>query len=597
MRLLAATLLIVPLLANAAEPARPRNVLLFVADGLRPAMMTDQTAPAMTAFLRRGVRFTNTHAMFPTVTAPNAAAIATGHAPGDSGIFGNTLYTGLRSPGAGPTANLEGDAALAEIDQHFSGNALNEETILHAAAAQGLSTASIGKLGPALLLDHTNRTGQQTVIVDDQTGHSGGIPLALEIQTAFQEFGVAGEAPGYEETARPGDATATGANLAQQKWFADVATLAILPAFKERRRPFLMVFWSRDPAGTQQSQGESPMRLIPGINGPTSLAAIRGADASFARLLTTLRELGMEATTDVILASDHGASTISKETATSYAATRSYKNLPPAQLPPGFVAIDLARGLRMSLFDPDAPAEARNTPLPPGSFPLRGNGLIGDEAAGPEVIVTANGGSDLIYLTTGDHLTAARIVQILSAQDYTSGLFVDPRLGSFAGTLPLSAIGLEGTALTPTPSIVVNFRTFSTGCADATACAVAVADTPLQQGQGTQGSFSRADTRIVMAAAGPGFRVGWEDAAPVSTADIGRTVAALLGLRIKDKGRLTGRVLTEAMPNGAPAISKPGVLKSAPDTNGRTTVLKYQTIGTTYYFDAAGYPGRTLGLD
>ena len=25
--------------------------------------------------------------------------------------------------------------------------------------------------------------------------------------------------------------------------------------------------------------------------------------------------------------------------------------------------------------------------------------------------------------------------------------------------------------------------------------------------------------------------------------------------------------------------------------------LKFQTIGSTRYFDAAGYPGRTLGLD
>jgi hypothetical protein len=39
------------------------------------------------------------------------------------------------------------------------------------------------------------------------------------------------------------------------------------------------------------------------------------------------------------------------------------------------------------------------------------------------------------------------------------------------------------------------------------------------------------------------------------------------------------------------------VLKSAPDDAGRVTELKYQTVGTTRYFDAAGYHGRTLGLD
>jgi hypothetical protein len=212
-------------------------------------------------------------------------------------------------------------------------------------------------------------------------------------------------------------------------------------------------------------------------------------------------------------------------------------------------------------------------------------------------VVAANGGSDLIYLPNPDKLMAARIVQILSAQDYTSGIFVDARLGTIAGTLPLSAVALEGSAQTPMPAIVVNFRSFSVGCTDPTTCGVEVADTVLQQGQGMHGSFSRADTRNVMAAAGPDFRSGYDDTAPVSTADLGKTIAVLLGLKMKDKGKLTGRVLTEASVNGAPISAKAGVLKSAPDDFGHTTELKYQTIGSTRYFDAAGYHGRTLGLD
>jgi hypothetical protein len=171
----------------------------------------------------------------------------------------------------------------------------------------------------------------------------------------------------------------------------------------------------------------------------------------------------------VILASDHGLSTISKESVTSYAATRSYPAVPPGLLPPGFVAIDLAHRLRMSLFDPDATGDAKNLAVPDGSFPTRSNGLIGDSAAQPEVVVVANGGSDLIYVTNPDKLMAERIVQVLSAQDYTSGIFVNTRFGSIDGTLPLSAVALEGSAVTPTPSIVVNFRSFSVGCCPAVA--------------------------------------------------------------------------------------------------------------------------------
>jgi hypothetical protein len=70
-----------------------------------------------------------------------------------------------------------------------------------------------------------------------------------------------------------------------------------------------------------------------------------------------------------------------------------------------------------------------------------------------------------------------------------------------------------------------------------------------------------------------------------------------LGLKLKERGKLVGRVLTEAMPNGIPVFPKAGTLRSAPDDSGRRTVLKYQTVGATMYYDAAGYPGRTLGLE
>jgi hypothetical protein len=47
--------------------------LSFVADGLRPGMVDERTAPAMAALLARGVRFTNTHSLFPTFTTANAS--------------------------------------------------------------------------------------------------------------------------------------------------------------------------------------------------------------------------------------------------------------------------------------------------------------------------------------------------------------------------------------------------------------------------------------------------------------------------------------------------------------------------------------------
>jgi hypothetical protein len=151
--------------------------------------------------------------------------------------------------------------------------------------------------------------------------------------------------------------------------------------------------------------------------------------------------------------------------------------------------------------------------------------------------------------------------------------------------------------VTPHPSIVVNFRSWSSGCEEPTNCSVQVADTVLRQGQGMHGSFSRGDTLNFTAAIGPDFKAGYVDPLPVSNADVGATAAKLMGLTQKAKGNLVGRVTTEAMPNGATPKAFSGTVKSQPSANGLRTVLAFQRVGAQRYFDAAGFPGRTLGLD
>jgi Type I phosphodiesterase / nucleotide pyrophosphatase len=523
--------------------------------------------------------------------------MATGHLLGDTGDFSNTIYAGFQVPGAGDslTPFLESDPVLGDVDEHFSGDYLNEETILKAAREAGFSTASIGKLGPALIFDHTERSGQHTIVIDDMTGRPGGIPVSDELKQRLATAELGAQAPTRGDNGKAGTNTVPGttiANIEQQNFFADVATKAVLPLFKDRQKPFVIVFWSRDPDGTQHNQGDSLGRLIPGINGPTSLASIKNADDDLAKLLAALRQQGLENDTDVIITSDHGFSTISKESATSWSATQTYKDVTLHLLPPGFVAIDLAHALEMNLHDPDAKGAQVNA----GAYPVRGDGLIGADPQRPLVVVASNGGSDLVYLPTGDKELAAKVVAALSQQDYVSGLFVDDSLGKIPGTLALSDIALKGTAVTPMPAIAINFRTFSLGCTDPTTCGVEVADTGLQQGQGMHGSFSRADTRNIMGAVGPSFREHFQDDAPASNADIGKTVANRLGLQIPDKGKLVGRVLSEAMPNGVMPRAEAKAIRSEPNAHGHITVVLTQLVGETRYFDAAGYPGRTLGL-
>ncbi len=584
--------------AFAQAPAQqPHNVVLFVADGLRARMVDDSTAPTMAAIARNGVSLRNSHALFPTFTTANASGMATGHMLGDTGDFSNTIYAGFEVPGAGNslTPFLESDAVLGDVDEHFAGNYLDEATILKLARDKGLSTASIGKIGPALIFDPTERSGNQTILVDDATGTPKGIPLSAEVTQRLQAAGLPLATPPRGANGMAGNVSTPGtrsANVVQQDYFAAVATRVVLPLFKERNKPFVLVFWSRDPDGSQHNQGDSLNTLVPGINGPTSLAAIRNADDDLARIRATLEELGLLDSTDIIVTADHGFSTISKESQTSSTVKTRFADTLPGHLPLGFVALDLAHALGMPLTDPD---DGYKT-IADGQHTKFGNGLIGGDRNAPKVVVAANGGSDLIYIPDGDKAVAKKIVDALLTEDYVSGLFVDSKLGKFPGTLSLDDVSLEGSAITPHPAIAVNFRSYDTVCGEPVRCTAEVADTVLQQGQGMHGSFSRADTWNFMAMQGPDFKSQFVDPAPASNADVGRTVAELLHLDTHDKGKLIGRVLAEALPNGAVPAFTGRVVTSEPAANGLVTVLDMQMVGDTRYYDAAGFPGRTVGL-
>lgn len=584
--------------AMAAAPAR--NVILFIPDGLRAGIVDEQTAPNLAQLRREGVDFQNSHSLFPTFTTPNASAMATGHYLGDTGDFGNTIYTGFPVPGANNSVTpfLENDEVLGDVDEHFAGNYLDEETLLAAARQAGLSTAAVGKLGPVAIQDVTARDGEKTVIVDDSTGHPTGIPLSPALQDALKQAGLPLEAPSRGANGKAGNATTPGtlsANVEQQRYFLDVTNQVLLPRFKQAGKPFVLVFWSRDPDGTQHNQGDSLGKVTPGINGPTSLAAIRNVDANLGALRARLKELGLDGDTDIFVSADHGFSTISKESKTSPAAQASYADVPKGLLPPGFLALDLAQALHLPLLDPDAKGAAVD--MGKGQHPSKANGLIGADAAKPEVVVAANGGSDLVYLPQADaKALAPKVVAALLKQDYVSGLFVDDDLGQIPGTLPLSAINLKGSALTPYPAIVVNFRSYDSGCGKPDVCAVEVADTGLQQGQGMHGSFSRGDTHNFMAAIGPDFRQGFVDPSPASNADVGQTLAHLLHLQIPAKGQLVGRVLGESLAGGKPVKASHQQQRSKPAQDGLVTELKTQTVGGTRYFDVAGFKGRSVGL-
>ena len=571
-----------------------RNIIIFVADGLRPGSINATDTPTMFGIKQNGVNFANSHSLFPTFTTPNASAIATGHYLGDTGDFSNTVYTGypVLNANGSVTPFIENDPILADInansnladpDTSFSkNNFLTEETLLAYARLNGYSTAAIGKLGPVAIFDPTQdaRTGgattpnitPKTVILDDSTyinsianatsppvnavGSQSGIPLSATIASNLNAQGLIGQIiPGSITATNPtgtvattigsirsnqpaGNLTTAGtlnSNSQQQQYFADATTKAILPQFvadiqSGAAKGFATVYWSRDPDGTQHNNGDAFNAADPGnnsltigINGVTAKKGVADADANLAQLIAYLKATDDPANpgkklydnTDIFITADHGFSTISRQAVgvtfdaagtptyintKSYAAGLDYYTTDTAGvktatvhkgfLPTGFVAIDLAKDLGANLYDTNKLAAGTSSPTAAninsstiqyatvdataGQNPVSGNGAIGGTGqvingkidAGTKVVIAANGGSDLLYVPSNDPALVKQIVALLSQKDYISGIFTDDKFGDVPGALKMSTIGLIGTAELPTPSIAINFKTFSTNPKD-----------------------------------------------------------------------------------------------------------------------------------
>ena len=631
---------------QAPTPAQTphRNVILFVADGLRRGSVNPEDMPTFAMLRAKGVDFRNSHSVFPTFTTANASAIATGHGLGDTGDFSNVIYPGylvaqLNTPTAtgSITPFLEADDVLADLNSFYGGNYLGEQTLLSAARAAGFSVASIGKIGPvgiqqadAIGRDETGLMKlSDTIIIDDATGHANSVPLPLDLYEAFDKANLPTDAPtrtnGYADTSQgsngfSGDAVTAGtrrANLTQQQWFADVTTNILLPHFAAANKPFVLLFWSRDPDGTQHNQGDSLQTLTPGINGDTSRQALRNADHNLKQLLDWLdQHPAIKANTDVLVTSDHGFATISRReldrentqtaepsSTLAYDPVGAEKPEPAQTLPTGFLAIDLALWSHTRLFDPSIRATTGDSVYAEVALtgekshhPLTGSALLGDrisklDGSDARLIVASNGGSDLLYIPSHDPKIVRETLDTLSGLDYVGGIFVDdafcPSPADCPGALPLTAIALKGATKLPTPAIVVTYKVFNRVPGDLQT-AIQISDTSLQEGQGMHGGFGRDSTWNNMAAIGPDFKQGFVDSSAAGNIDITPTIASILGIDMPSIGSLKGRILKEALTSGTTTPQSPQkTLVSAPASNGRRTVLEYQENSGVHYYDRA----------
>ena len=431
-------------------------VIIVVFDGLQPAQVTPNLMPNLSRLAAEGVTCSNHHAVFPTVTRANVASIVTGHHPGAHGLTANTLvipeFDPHRAIGALEPVLTEVATRTAVLLKPTLGD------ILHQHGREFIAVGA-GTTGNAYLQNPNAETGGGATVHPDFT-----LPRHLH-QEITERFG-----PWPD---RRGPAAPKMARI------VDILTEYVL----NDRQPAASVLWFSEPDSSQHAHG---------VGSAEAVSAIHEADRQFGRLLDWLDRTGRTADTNVIVASDHGYSTISE-------------------------VIDVDSALQDAGFPP------------------------ADQRGG--VAFAPNGGSALFYATSDIPDTSARLAEWLMTQRWCGPLLASEAAGVIPGTLPSHLIGLEGPRA---PSIAMSFHWDST--ANSAGFAGRAYSTSLAPGQGQHGSMSPHENRNVFFASGPAFRRSTNIDSPTGNVDIAPTVLHLLGL--PEDPAMHGRILFETLLTG-----------------------------------------------
>jgi predicted AlkP superfamily pyrophosphatase or phosphodiesterase len=284
-RTLAAAVGAVMLTFLATSPAPAGNAalnLVLVLDGLRPDSITPEDTPNLWRLRQEGVNFLNSHAVFPTVTRVNAAAIATGTYPDRNGIFGNTIY--VREVDANHAFGNDDHRNLLRLDAASHGRMVLAESLADILAARGrtLAVVSSGTTGSALLLDpHAPQGVGVLVNAYWEPGVRVAFPQAVN-DAILQRFPPAPPRGGAKDP-----------YVEPVSWTERVLRDYVLSDLK----PDVAVNWLTEPDHLQHALG---------VGSPAARAAIRNDDREVGFLLDRLRELGLADKTNIIVVSDHG---------------------------------------------------------------------------------------------------------------------------------------------------------------------------------------------------------------------------------------------------------------------------------------------------
>ncbi|MBE7940944.1 MULTISPECIES: alkaline phosphatase family protein [Ramlibacter] len=640
-----------------AAPLAPTRTIIMVWDGLRPDSVNASDTPNLYALRQSGVNFTDNHSTYPTFTMMNGSSFATGSFPKTSGFYGNTFWTPPQGSGntipAGNGASgsaqdyvdpvfTEDYAVLSTLNDYYGGQLLLVKSLFATAQAAGLPTATIGKSGAAFIQDlgkggyfldentvmprslvtelqnanialpvNTTKTysGTDTVVLSASNGNPTAKAGYITFNTtAFDPLGTTAIAARDSS-----DVTQGAPENAANKYMMAAFTQYILP----QKKPMLSLIWFRTPDNVEHGYG-------PGS--PNALAGLRSQDARLGELIAALRANGMDASTNIVVVSDHGHSSVSgplslyplraitaattlpggglvngstsgsdnaavgavSTTGFSFSgdvrsadlltyrgfkafdgngcSTSAMIGLDANGKPTVPVAVDTA-GTLCGKANAPYQAISATLPSPVASFKVPAPGSL--PANG--IVVAANGGSDYFYVPGHDAATVASLVRFLQQREEYGAIFVDSRYGTLPGTLSMGQVNLENATRRDNgqPDVVVSFNWDDTTSIQGMP---GIEFESLGGQRGMHGSFGTTDVHNTLIANGPSFKPATALATPTGNVDLAPTVAWLLGLSMP---QADGRVVNEALVSPA-ATDTPAVTASVVQPASAATGLRFE---------------------
>jgi arylsulfatase A-like enzyme len=453
----------------ATAAGKASHVVLIVWDGMRPDLVSEENTPTLCQLAREGVTFLHHHPVYISSTEVNGTALATGVYPGQSTITANDEYR----PDIDPRHAVETQslATVRKGDQLWSNHYLAFPTVCEILHDSGLRTVVAGSKPVALLHDRAARS-------DGALGVTLFAGETLPEDWKDKLAGLLGKFPKAGSNKIPIDL-----------WTAKALTG---PLWDQGIPPYSL-FWQAEPDFSQH-------RYSPGA--PPALEAIRHDDENLARVMDTLKQKNALDSTDVIVVSDHGFSTVSD-------------------------SVDVAATLNAHGFH--AVHELPDEGLREG-----------------EIMVVSDGGAVLCYVGGHAEKVIKQAVHCLQAEPFTGVLFTRKAM---PGTFTVA----DGHLDSPYAADIVVAMRWTLGTNKFGVPGLIYADrTSDASNKGTHATLSPTEMHNTCFAAGPDFARGMRDALPTGNIDIAPTILWILGVEPKQK--MSGRVLTEALTVAGPEI-------------------------------------------